>query len=150
MSTITFCMNELAVLAEHTRVSRERSPHQWQLMDKRYWYSGLGLSKADVLRAKGEHIDLQKIPAGFWLINSSDEGVYMMSNGRPGLRLSGNSDLPDSYHRVYATGNDDRVKPAVGEVSMFLPLDWYDSVRQAGKPDLVIDLGEDGSVGLIS
>ena len=73
-------------LLDHSKAASSRSPTLEQLFEGRYRKDG-----ADVDPAKlgpddwptEADIDPAKLTAGLWLVG--DQGIYLMSNGKPGL-----------------------------------------------------------------
>jgi len=70
----------VARLLDHTCKALEHSPNYEQLYEDRYLKKGVTPTK----RPRPEDIDTSKIPPGLWLVG--DQGIYLMSNGCPGLR----------------------------------------------------------------
>lgn len=148
MKIVSFPITMVKPLAEHTRQCVEHSPTYDQHFDSAYWldkYRKSGLSEAQVMEMRGKHLDMCKIPAGFWLVK--DHGVYLMSNGSPRLTLEEgkrgqvvyakgcNPDKdPDWYEAAYTLGGDD--------FAIFIPLEWYDIAMSKGKRVLSFRMGK--------
>lgn len=67
-------------LLAHAHDASEHTPNFSQMCERRYLKEGVVAKQWPGL----EDIDTAKIPAGLWLVG--DQGVYLMSNGRPSLR----------------------------------------------------------------
>lgn len=65
-------------LLTHTDAATEHSPTVAQLADKAFHREGVTAQYPAI-----SELDLTKIPAGLWLVG--DLGIYLMSNGNPGL-----------------------------------------------------------------
>jgi len=70
----------VARLLAHANEASDHTPNYAQMCDRRYRKDGATRKRWPEL----EDIDTTKIPAGLWLVG--DQGVYLMSNGRPNLR----------------------------------------------------------------
>lgn len=107
--TLTFNAGEVRKLLEHTASCTEHKPTMSDAINPL-------MHKDGVLRDSGgneihldssgwplagawpdsKNIDQSKIPPGLWLVG--DHGIYLMSNGSPGLLLSGAGD--DEHHHI--------------------------------------------------
>ncbi len=75
-------------LIDHGVTSSQRMPALEQRFQDRFQKEGTDLP----IDGKGalpsiDDIDMTKVPPGLWLV--CDGGIYLMSNGRPGLRTKG-------------------------------------------------------------
>lgn len=85
-------------LFDHSQSATERSPSLEQLLEGRFRRDGRdveleGLDAQDFPTA--DDVDPTKIPPGLWLVG--DEGIYLMSNGRPALLVD-----PDGTRHLVA------------------------------------------------
>ena len=80
--TLTFPIDDtLKAIVEHARNAPERKPNFAELYDPDCRKDGK--EPADDVFPSEDDIDPSKIPFGLWLVK--DQGVYLMSPGRPGL-----------------------------------------------------------------
>lgn len=96
--TLTFSAAEVKRLYQHSQAATEHSPSFSQALDPKMHKGGVMLDsegKEVKLDRKGapidgwpdsKNVDTTKVPAGLWLVG--DQGVYLMSNGTPGDRIS--------------------------------------------------------------
>lgn len=140
MPRMSFPMNEIKRLAEHTRESMQHNPTLAQKHDPSFWspeYAGKALTQDEVYRLRGQQVDKYLVPPGFWLVKEN-EGIYLMSNGSPH-----DLDAPDSEtaHVVYAKGSSaNKGGRADGGDNFieFIPLSWYDDCEDASKSKMTI------------
>lgn len=115
---LTFKVGDIRKLYEHSKASLSRAP-------------GFPMQLPDA-----DNVDHNLVPAGLLLVG--DTGVYLMSNGEPGLFADITSGL---HHVVYAGGCDPRIlneyweenKRAVfgcDDNSIYLSLDMFDKAMQ--------------------
>lgn len=137
MATLSFNLKDVKELADHAKSSEEHSPVFAQILDPAYAKDGTPkMSEEEMFRSGSKHVDLKKVPAGLWLVK--DSGIYLMSNGNPGLK---DGDKPNKI--VYAKGYNpevdedvwERCRAAVGgdDFAEFLPVDWVDISEKEGK-----------------
>lgn len=158
MTTLSFAMKDVGILAEHTRNCAEHSPDIEQLFDKKLWREGIELSEDDVFSNGGKHIDPSKVPAGFWLVK--DSGIYLMSNGSPGLKENPEDQDSTKQKVFYAKGFDpakdedwyDSARYAVGgdDFGIFIPLEWFDIAKRNGKRRFSIKVSGSGHFKLMA
>ena len=135
-------------LLEHSKAATERRPSFDQLYEGRFRRDGKDVD-LDTLGSDNfptaDDVDSTRIPAGLWLVG--DQGIYLMSNGRPPL-------LVDPADTRNVTARAAETNPAVD------PDGWWEVKRAAfGGDDGVvflelpfveglIALGRDGTVCL--
>ena len=142
-------------LLDHSRAAATRRPTMDQLFEGRFRKDGqdVDLDRLPIdAWPTAADIDPSKLPAGLWLVG--DQGVYLMSNGGPGLLIdpSGTANVvahaaeadpakqPDSWWEVkrISFGGDDGVT--------FLDLGFAEALIQAGRSGMVcIDLTPDAA-----
>lgn len=143
MAILTFDLAQVKPLAEHAAAAAEHSPTFGQHFDRKFWKEGVGkLSDEEIFARQGEHLDLSKIPAGLLLVK--DHGIYLMSNGHPGL-MRGDG---EGHQVCYAAGHNpdinedwyDSASHAVGgsDFQEFIDLEWVKLTEEAGRPTLRI------------
>jgi hypothetical protein len=148
MAKLSFSLKLLSPMAQHTEEAATHAPTLEQQFDKTLWKKGLDLHEDEIFRSNGDHIDLAKVPPGFWLVK--DRGIYMMSNGRPRQLLdAGATKSYVVYAKGYQPGVDedwfDRACDAVGgdDFVQFIPLEWFAAAKSAGKRVLTIRVSDD-------
>lgn len=131
--TCTFNVGQVRRLYEHSKASELHSPGYDHLFEGAYYPGGKPLNDNGKPIKKGDwpdssKIDQKLVPACLFLVG--DQGLYLMSNGTPGLLVEEGK----SHHVVaYAKESD---PTAGGEFG-----DWYDAkVRIFG--------GDDGACSL--
>ena len=97
-TTLIFPADQVRKLVDHAFSSEFHKP---TMIQRRDFY---GLQAGN--QQPGEHI---KTPPGLWLVK--DFGVYLMSNGHPGMWM----EKEHRYYAVYASGYDPNTDP-----------DWFD------------------------
>jgi len=129
-------------LLDHSKAAPSRSPTLEQLFEGRYRKDGADVDPANL--GPGDwpteaDIDPAKLTAGLWLVG--DQGIYLMSNGKPGLLVdpgtsrnvvamameSDPATRPDTWWDVkrLAFGGDDGV--------VFLDLRFAEGLLQAAR-----------------
>ena len=84
-------------LLDHSKAATERSPSLEQLYEGRFRRNGKDADLNNLTAANfptADDVDPARIPPGLWLVG--DEGVYLMSNGKPALLV----DPADTRHVV--------------------------------------------------
>lgn len=148
MAILSFDITQARTLVDHAKSSPEHRPTFSQQFEQELWKEGVGpLSDEQIFQSKGEHMDPSKIPAGLWLVK--DQGVYLMSNGNPGLK---NED-GKGYKVCYAEGMNPKADEgwyeaacsAVGgdDFAEFIPAAWVEMTEKAGKKSLRIQFTQD-------
>lgn len=122
--TLTFKVSEVRRLAEHSKAAKKHTPTYEDLFNPEY-HRGGKIKEKDGWPDR-DNIDIDKIPAGLILVK--DQGVYLMSNGSPGLLKEGST-----HHVVaYAEEADPNCKSFD---------DWWDAgQRIMGGDDCAISL----------
>ncbi|MHB1952514.1 MAG: DUF3085 domain-containing protein [Thermoplasmataceae archaeon] len=111
MKTLIFEVGAVRRLIAHARAAQNHNPGWTDMEHPEYYPGGKIITGAHGL-PEGKHIDKSKVPPALWLVK--DRGVYLMSNGDPGLMRDTKT---GSHEVVYAEGCDpDRC-----------PNDWYDN-----------------------
>lgn len=137
MATLSFKLKDVKLLAEHTKSSVSRRPTYDQQLDPNFAKDGTPKMSEDQMFASGsKHVDLKKIPAGFWLVK--DSAIFLMSNGTPGLK---DGEKPNKI--VFAKGYDPNIDEDVWErccdilggddFVTFIPLEWFEISEKDGK-----------------
>ena len=126
-------------LLDHSKAATERSPSYDQLYEGRFRRDGKD-ADLDTLGSDNfptaDDVDPTKIPAGLWLVG--DQGVYLMSNGKPALLV----DPADTRHVVAHAAE---ANPAAGIEA------WWDVKRAAfGGDDGVVFLELPFAEGLLA
>lgn len=133
MHILKFNAKEVAAQVEHARQAPEHSPTFSMQFESQYWKDpNAKMSDDEIFGAKGEHMDMSKIPAGLHLVH--DQGVYIMSNGSPRM-IRPDSDVssvvcyadecdPEKDEDWYETA---RVMVGGDDFAEHLPIDWWDS-----------------------
>ena len=126
-------------LLDHSLAATERSPSLEQLYDGRFRRDGKD-ADLDNLSAgsfpTADDVDPARIPPGLWLVG--DQGIYLMSNGRPSLLV----DPADTRH---VTAQAAETSPAAD------PDGWWEVKRAAfGGDDGVVFLELPFVEGLIA
>lgn len=146
MATLSFNLKDVKELVEHARNSEEHSPTFSQMLDPQYAKDGTPeMTDEEMFKSGHRHVDYKKIPAGLFLVK--DSGIYLMSNGHPGLKLD------ETRHKVvYAKGYNpdtdedvwEKSRWAVGgdDFSEFIPLEWFDISEKEGKRTFSIRMTE--------
>lgn len=83
--TLTFKVDEVRRLVEHSKAAKKHSPSHNDLFDPAYHRGGKVVEKDGW--PDRDNIDIDKIPAGLLLVK--DQGVYLLSNGSPSLLVEG-------------------------------------------------------------
>lgn len=143
MAILTFDLAKVKPLADHAAAAAEHSPTFGQHFDRKFWKEGIGkLSDDAIFKSDGEHLDLSKIPAGLFLVK--DRGIYLMSNGKPGLMREDGKGHQVCYANGYDPEQDeewyDLACSAVGgdDFAEFIDIEWVKLTEQAGRPTLRI------------
>lgn len=79
--TLTFKVNEVRRLVEHSKAAKKHTPSYEDLFNSAYHRGGKVVEKNGW--PDRDNIDIDKIPAGLLLVK--DQGVYLLSNGSPAL-----------------------------------------------------------------
>lgn len=146
MAQLTFPIDQVKRILEHTKACDEHDPTFEQQFDPALFKEGVGeLSDEEIVKQRGEHIDPKKVPAGFLLVK--DQGVYLMSNGSPRDIVSTDGDRKTSY-LVYAKGCNpekdefwyDTAVDRLGgdDFAQFLPVEWLEMAVASGKKSMTI------------
>ncbi len=137
MATLSFNLKDVQELADHAKSCEEHSPVFAQILDPAYAKDGTPkMSEEEMFRSGSDHVDLKKIPAGLWLVK--DSGIYLMSNGTPGL-MAGEKSHKIVYAKGYNPNTDedvwDRCRDAVegDDFGEFVPIEWLDISVEEGK-----------------
>lgn len=152
---LTFPREKVIELLEHAEAAAERRPTLEQIVTPECWRDDMDSTRRQRLMAEvtadgfafsaeAADVDMAKIPAGLTLVG--DQGVYLMSNGLPGLPTGENVayaievnprklDFDTWWNAKRASfGADDGTVPISAEaVRAFLPPEG----------DLVLDVTED-------
>jgi len=147
MAVLSFDINQVRELAKHAAESAEHSPTFSQHFEKAFWKEGTGkLTDDEIFSKRGEHLDLSKIPAGLWLVK--DSGIYLMSNGNPGLKREDGQRNVVCYAKGYNPSVDedyyDKARAAVGgdDFAEFIPLAWFEETEKAGRKVMSIRMNK--------
>lgn len=123
---LRFNLNDLRPLVEHTKSCTEHFP------------------------TYGQQQEGEVIPAGLWLVH--DEGVYLMSNGKPSLPRGDNNNSSKVVYAEYCHPQEDEdyydnAREEVGgdDFAEYLPLDVIETGLQNNGRFLDIQL-EEGSM----
>ena len=126
-------------LLDHSRAATERSPSLDQLYEGRFRRDGKDADLDNLGSGNfptSDDVDPTKIPPGLWLVG--DQGVYLMSNGKPALLV----DPADTRHVVAHAAE---ANPAGGVEA------WWDVKRAAfGGDDGVVFLELSFAEGLLA
>ena len=134
-----FDLAQVRQLLDHSRTATERSPSLEQLYEGRFRRDGKDADLNNLTAANfptADDVDPARIPPGLWLVG--DQGVYLMSNGRPALLV----DPADSRHVV---AHAVEANPGAGVDA------WWDVKRAAfGGDDGVVFLTLPFAEGLLA
>lgn len=93
--TLTFKVNEVRRLVEHSKAAKKHNPSYKDLFNPAYHRGGKVIEKDGW--PDRDNIDIDKIPAGLLLVK--DQGVYLLSNGSPLLLVEGTGGYVVAYAR---------------------------------------------------
>lgn len=121
---LTFNVGVVRKLLDHAQSTKKHKPSYDQIFEAKY-HKGGKIRKDRYGFPDQDSVDQTKIPAALWLV--ADRGIYLMSNGAPGLLQEGSK---QHYVVAYARECDPDKMP-----------DWYlVKERIMGGDDTVIAL----------
>jgi len=118
---LTFNVGDVRKLITHSRNAESRRPAYEDLFNPVYHFGGVVKMKDGW--PDESNLDISKLPAALLLVK--DEGIYLMSNGMPGLMRE---DKQDRNQVVYAKEGD----PTAG-------CDWWETARAIMGGDDCVD-----------
>lgn len=148
MAHIEFDIKDILPLVENAEKSSLRRATMEQMFERKYWRDDVkNLSENEIFASQGEHVDQAKIPPGLFLVK--DHGVYLMSNGSPGLLLEDGK----SHQVAYAKGFDPAQNPdwydaaydllGGDDFGEFIPTEWVRTIQKLGIKTFTIYLSDD-------